>query len=93
MMPRYAASILGSFLAPNPNTEHLNLNTPQRGFASMASSIDAIRAPGLSLRRPSMDRRGLRPVRSNIADNRFPMQSNSLRSSVTLEHNHEFRRR
>ena len=25
----------------------------------MASSIDAIRAPGLSLRRPSMDRRGL----------------------------------
>jgi hypothetical protein len=59
MMPRYAASMLERFLARNLNTEHLNLHTPQRGFASMASSIDAIRAPGLSLRRPSMDRRGL----------------------------------
>ena len=59
MMPRYAASILERFLVRHLNTEHLNLNTPQRGSASMASSIDAIRAPGLSLRRPSMDRRGL----------------------------------
>ena len=79
MMPRYAASMLERFLARNLNTEHLNLNTPQRGFASMASSIDAIRAPGLSLRRPSVDRRGLRPSRSNIADNRVPMPSVSLR--------------
>ena len=59
MMPRYAASILDRFLARNLNTEHLNLNTPRSGSASMASSIDAIRAPALSLRRPSMDRRGL----------------------------------
>ena len=93
MMPRYAASTLERLLAGNLNSEHLNLNTPQRGFASMASSIDTIRAPGLSLRRPSVDRRGLRPSGSNFADNRVPMPSDSSRSSVPLGHEPEFRRR
>jgi hypothetical protein len=57
MMPRCAASILEYLSARWPEYVQSNQNHWQHGFASMASSVDAIHGSGPVMRRPSMDRR------------------------------------